>query len=107
MGGEVQIKIFFLLLVPLLIFDSNRLLWFVVVNAAAGGCVYLVTNIWIDWLEETTLTTIAETEFDLWNIFYPGVSFCSNNKVDSDSWAVFEALQRAKFDEVGIESNLR
>ena len=95
------------MLVPLLIFDSNRLLWFVVVNAAAGGCVYLVTNIWIDWLEETTLTTIAETEFDLWNIFYPGVSFCSNNKVDSDSWAVFEALQRAKFDEVGIKSNLR
>ena len=67
----------------------------------------MVTNIWIDWLEETTLTTIAETEFDLWNIFYPGVSFCSNNKVDSDSWAVFEALQRAKFDEVGIKSNLR
>ena len=77
-------------------------------TGAAGGCVYLVTNIWIDWLEETTLTTIAETEFDIWNIFYPGVSFCSNNKVDSDSWAVFEARQRAKYkNQVGIKSNLR
>ena len=88
-------------------FYSYRLMWFMVVTSAAGGCVYLVTNVWADWLEETTLTTVAETKFDIWNIFYPGVSFCSNNKVDSDSWAVFEAERRAKFDEVGIKSNLR
>ena len=88
-------------------FYSYRLMWFMVVTSAAGGCVYLVTNVWADWLEETTLTTVAETKFDIWNIFYPGVSFCSNNKVDSDSWAVFEARQRSKFAEVGIKSNLR
>ena len=71
-------------------------------SSAGASCVFLVSAIWMSWLQEQTLTTISRTDYDVWNIYYPGISFCSNNKVDTDSWEKFVAKQMANWTEVRI-----
>ena len=75
-----------------------RLIWFVVVCTCSGVCVFLISEIWIRWLTQPTITTVERTDYEVWNIFYPGVSFCSNNKMDTNAWEIFERKRRADWD---------
>jgi len=76
----------------------ERLIWFVVVCTCSGVCVFLISEIWIRWLTQPTITTVERTDYEVWNIFYPGVSFCSNNKMDTNAWEIFERKRRADWD---------
>ena len=33
------------------------------------------------WQTQPTITSVAETNFPIWNIHFPAVTICSNNKV--------------------------
>ena len=78
------------------------------VCTCSGVCVFLISEIWIRWLTQPTITTVERTDYEVWNIFYPGVSFCSNNKMDINAWEVFEHKRRADWmaNKVGVKSNL-
>ena len=68
------------------------------VCTCSGVCVFLISEIWIRWLTQPTITTVERTDYEVWNIFYPGVSFCSNNKMDTNAWEIFERKRRADWD---------
>ena len=79
------------------------------VCTCSGVCVFLISEIWIRWLTQPTITTVERTDYEVWNIFYPGVSFCSNNKMDTNAWEIFEHKRRKDWldGKVGvIKSNL-
>ena len=37
--------------------------------------------LYVKWVKSPTVTTIEETNFPIWNINFPAVTICSNNKV--------------------------
>ena len=49
-----------------------------------GACILcgvLVYPIYVKWQTQPTITSIEETNFEIWNIYFPAVTICSNNKV--------------------------
>ena len=44
-------------------------------------CGYMIWPIYTKWQENPTITSIASTNYAIWNIHFPAVTICSNNKV--------------------------
>ncbi len=45
---------------------------------------WLITPMYTKWCEQPTFTTVNSTHYPIWNIDFPAVTICSNNKVISD-----------------------
>ena len=44
-------------------------------------CGYMIWPIYTKWQENPTITSIASTNYAIWNIHFPAVTICSNNRV--------------------------
>ncbi len=60
---------------------SFRLLWLFLVIGSVALCAYSIAPIYDKWVNTPTITSIATTNYAIWNIHFPAVTICSNNKV--------------------------
>ena len=61
--------------------DSSRNLWFVLFVSSCVLCGVLIHPIYDKWRTQPTFTSIATTNYAVWNIHFPAVTICSNNRV--------------------------
>ena len=64
-----------------IVYINFRLLWSFFVIGACILCGVLVYPIYVKWQTQPTITSVDETNFAIWNIYFPAVTICSNNKV--------------------------
>ena len=64
-----------------ILYINSRLLWSFFVAGACILCGVLVYPIYVKWQTQPTITSVDETNFAIWNIYFPAVTICSNNKV--------------------------
>ena len=58
-----------------------RSLWCLSVIGSCILCGFLVYPIYSKWQNTPTITSVEETNYPIWNIYFPAVTVCSNNKV--------------------------
>ena len=58
-----------------------RSLWCLSVIGSCILCGVLVYPIYSKWQNTPTITSVEETNYAIWNIYFPAVTVCSNNKV--------------------------
>ena len=58
-----------------------RSLWCLSVIGSCILCGFLVYPIYSKWQNTPTITSVEETNYAIWNIYFPAVTVCSNNKV--------------------------
>ena len=68
-------------------------MWSVIVVGACILCGVLVYPIYDKWQTTPTITSIEETNYPIWNIYFPAVSICSNNKVVESQIGTLMRLQ--------------
>lgn len=49
-------------------------------------CGILIKPIYDKWQGSPTITTVESTDYPIWNIYFPAVTICSNNKVVNSSF---------------------
>ena len=59
----------------------ERLLWFILFLGSFILCLNLVYPIYEKYRDHPTITSIATTNYAIWNIHFPAVTVCSNNRV--------------------------
>ena len=60
---------------------SFRNLWLVLFCSSCVLCGVLIAPIYDKWRTQPTFTSIATTNYAVWNIHFPAVTICSNNRV--------------------------
>ena len=46
----------------------------------------MVVPLYTKWQTQPTITTVFETNYPIWNINFPAITICSNNKIVKDSF---------------------
>jgi len=59
---------------------GERLIWFLLWVGSIGLCFYGMQPIYQKWQNSPTITSIEDTNYAVWNINFPAVTVCSNNK---------------------------
>ena len=59
----------------------SRTIWLVLCIGSLLLCGYIIAPIYTKWQNNPTITSIASTNYAIWNIHFPAVTICSNNKV--------------------------
>ena len=49
----------------------------------------LVLPIYNKWLTQPTITAVEASDYDVWNVYFPAVSICNNNKISTDRMEEF------------------
>ncbi|KAL2721737.1 sodium channel protein Nach-like [Vespula maculifrons] len=66
----------------------ESMLWFLVCIMSIIFCIILMMRLWHNFDENPTATAISTTN-PIWNIYFPGVTICNNNKVYNPHAKIF------------------
>ena len=73
-------------------------------------CGFLVYPIYSKWQNTPTITSVEETNYAIWNIYFPAVTVCSNNKVvesQIDSLLKLQPWKNISKEDENFEINFR
>jgi amiloride-sensitive sodium channel len=60
---------------------------------AAWGVIFIILDVWKEYVNSPTVTTVDSTTYPIWNIPFPAVSVCNFNKVSrSAAWNLAQNL---------------
>jgi amiloride-sensitive sodium channel len=70
-----------------------RLLWVVIQLLAAWGVIYIILDVWREYINSPTVTTVASTNHPIWEVPFPAVAVCNINKLSkSATWNLAQNL---------------
>ncbi len=57
------------------------MLWTCLVVSSCILCFFMIYPVYTKWRSNPTITSLESTNYPIWNIDFPAVTVCSNNKV--------------------------
>jgi len=61
--------------------ELRRLMWSAVFIICVSVATVMMRIVWLRFDESPTVTTVETTTYPIWNIPFPAVTLCNNNKV--------------------------
>jgi amiloride-sensitive sodium channel len=60
---------------------------------AAWGVVFIIMDVWEEYLHSPTVTTVDSTSYPIWKVPFPAIAVCNINKVSrSATWKLAQKL---------------
>jgi amiloride-sensitive sodium channel len=60
---------------------------------AAWGVVFIIMDVWEEYLHSPTVTTVDSTSYPIWKVPFPAIAVCNINKVSrSATWELAQKL---------------
>ena len=81
-----------------------RFLWSICIIGSFTLCVFMVLPFYTKWQTQHTITTVDETNYPIWNINFPAITICSNNKIVQHSFDLLMKQQPWKNLTIGNEN---
>ena len=64
----------------------EKFIWILLCIGSAALCFFLIQPVVQKFIDSPTITTVASTNFPIWNIDFPAVTICSNIKVANSNF---------------------
>jgi amiloride-sensitive sodium channel len=62
-----------------------RLLWTVIQLLAAWGVIYIILDVWREYVNSPTVTTVDSTTYPIWKVPFPAIAVCNINKISKSA----------------------
>ncbi|KAK9883368.1 hypothetical protein WA026_001541 [Henosepilachna vigintioctopunctata] len=74
----------------------ERLWWILILTLCIGGCVYMITEIYIKWVESPVLVSLATKDTPINEIPFPAVTVCPEAKLRETCFNYSKVLENIK-----------
>ena len=80
-------------------------MWVIIQVLATWGVVFIILDVWKEYINSPTVTTVDSTSHPIWEVPFPAVAICNINKISkSAAWEVAKEMYVTKKNGLNIYS---